>query len=113
MTLDQALSNIRNWHTATTTTNPMYPVGGGVIDTRYPTPRSFVTTEMLDHDAFKIPLSTLMDMWLARFGNDWVDMTTLADDQFFAIAAERLRSTGKLESHYLTDRARFVCRKAE
>lgn len=110
MTLDQALNRIGNWHT---THNTMYPVGGGVIDTRYPTPKAIITSEMLDHDAFKIPLSTLMDMWLARFGNDWVDTATLQDDQFFAIAAERLRSTGQLESHYLTDRARFVCRKAE
>jgi hypothetical protein len=91
----------------------VYEVGGGIMDTRYPTPLAVVTEEMLQHEAFEIPLDTLQDMWLHKFGNTWVDMEALEDDMFFRIAAERLRSTGRLESHYLTDRARFVCRKPE
>lgn len=83
------------------------------MDTRYPTPYALVTTEMLEHEAFDIPLDTLQDMWLSRFGNDWIDLETISEDTFFRIAAERLRTTGRLESHYLTDRARFVCRKPE
>ena len=91
----------------------VYPVGGGVVDTRYPTPHAIITEEMLHHEAFEVPLDTLQDMWLHTFGNTWVDLEAIADDTFFKIAAERLRTTGRLESHYLTDRARFVCRKPE
>ena len=91
----------------------MYPVGGGTVDTRYPTPFAVITEEMLQHEAFDVPLETLQDLLIQKFGHTWVDTESLAEDMFFKIAAERLRSTGRLESHYLTDRARFVCRKPE
>lgn len=76
-------------------------------------PAQVLTHAELQHDAFKIPINTLLDMWLTRFGNDWVDVEELNNDRFFDIAYQRLRSMGKLESHYLTDRARYVCRKPE
>lgn len=91
----------------------LYPVGGGTVDTRYPTPFAVITENMLSHEAFQIPLETLQDLWVQKFGHTWVDIDSLEENMFFKIAAERLRSTGRLESHYLTDRARFVCRKPE
>lgn len=115
MTLEDTFRAIKNWRYTPGFSDPrhVYAVGGGVIDTRYPTPHAIITEEMLQHEAFEVPLDTLQDMWLHKFGNTWVDVEALADDMFFKIAAERLRTTGRLESHYLTDRARFVCRKPE
>lgn len=115
MTLEDTIRAIKNWRYTPGFSDPrhVYPVGGGVVDTRYPTPHAIITEEMLQHEAFEVPLDTLQDMWLHKFGNAWVTIEELEDDVFFKIAAERLRSTGRLESHYLTDRARFVCRKPE
>ena len=116
MTLDEQKLKINSLHRYNfnySDPRHVYAVGGGVIDTRYPTPHAIITEEMLQHEAFEVPLDTLQDMWLHKFGNTWVDVEALADDMFFKIAAERLRTTGRLESHYLTDRARFVCRKPE
>ena len=57
------------------------------------------------------PLPTLIDLWVARFGNEWVDLETIDNDEFFSKACKRLMQMGQLETHYLTDRARYVCRK--
>jgi hypothetical protein len=65
----------------------------------------------LDHDAYETPVATLIDLWVARFGNEWIDLETVDDDKFFSLAYQRLKNLGQLEIHYLTDRARYVCRK--
>lgn len=65
----------------------------------------------LDHDAYETPVATLIDLWVARFGNDWVDLETVDEELFFGLAYQRLKNLGQLEVHYLTDRARYVCRK--
>jgi hypothetical protein len=65
----------------------------------------------LDHPAYEAPVSVLIDMWLVRFGNDWIDIETIDNDDFFRLAFGRLKGMGELEVHYLTDRARYVCRK--
>jgi hypothetical protein len=69
--------------------------------------------ELNEHAAFKAPISTLVDLWVTRFGNEWVDLETVEEDEFFLIAYKRLRQMAHLEMHYLTDRARYVCRKPE
>ena len=71
------------------------------------------TSMDLEHDAYKTPVATLLALWLARFGNDWIDLEKIDDDEFFSMAYRRLKSMGELEVHYLTDRARYVCRKPE
>jgi hypothetical protein len=38
-------------------------------------------------------------------------MLDLVEDVFFLGVAQRLRAEGELEAHYLTDRARLMCRK--
>jgi hypothetical protein len=55
----------------------------------------------------------LLNLWLARFGNEWIDVMVLEDDQFYKLAYQRLKQLGEVEVHFLTDRARFVCRKPE
>lgn len=68
----------------------------------------------LEKDVFKIPIDTLLNLWVTRFGNEWVDLETVIDgDDFFMNAYKRLKQMGLLEQHYLTDRARYVCRKPE
>ena len=74
-------------------------------------PESSLRSEQLEHEAFEVPVDELIDLWLVRFGNDWVDIVTLDDDNFWNMAYRRLKTLGELEIHYLTDRARYVCRK--
>ena len=72
-----------------------------------------ITERMLEHDVFKVPADSLVDIWLLRFGNSWVNLDDIERDDFFKMAYIRLKSLGKLEVHYLTDRSRYVCRKPE
>ena len=68
----------------------------------------------LEKDVFKIPIDTLLNLWVTRFGNEWVDLEAVIDgDDFFMNAYKRLKQMGLLEQHYLTDRSRYVCRKPE
>ena len=69
--------------------------------------------EINQHSAFKAPISVLVDLWITRYGNEWVDLETVEEDEFFLIAYRRLRQMAQIEVHYLTDRARYVCRKPE
>jgi hypothetical protein len=67
-----------------------------------PIPRDFrqvQTTSDLDHAVFKTPVEDLVNIWLAKFGNDWVDKTEVLNDEFFEWAAMRLRNVGRLEEH--------------
>lgn len=60
---------------------------------------------------FDLPIDRLVDLWLARFGNDWVDLAEIENsDDFFNLVFIRLKQLSELEVHYLTDRARYVCR---
>jgi hypothetical protein len=69
--------------------------------------------EIKEHEAFNTSVATLLDLWLTRYGNEWIDLEDIEKDEFFAIAYKRLKQMGELEQHYLTDRARYVCRKPE
>ena len=70
-----------------------------------------VSMKDLQSEAFNTPIDTLIDLWLTRYGNEWVDIDKIEGDEFYVLAYKRLKSLGQLETHYLTDRARFVCRK--
>jgi hypothetical protein len=74
---------------------------------------SVLTMVDLEKDVFKIPIDTLINLWVTRFGNEWVDLETIDNDDFFVNAYKRLKQLGHLEQHYLTDRAKYVCRKPE
>jgi hypothetical protein len=83
-------------------------VGAAPVETS-----SAIKEQDLKHTAMETPIYTLLNLWVARYGNEWVDMVDIENDPFFAIAHKRLKQMGQLEQHYLTDRARFVCRKPE
>lgn len=53
----------------------------------------------------------LVDLWLARFSNDWIDIDLIVGDSFWSVAYHRLKTLGEVEVHYLTDRAQYVCRR--
>ena len=65
----------------------------------------------LESDVFDLPVDRLIDLWLVKYGNEWIDLADLQDDSFYGLVYKRLKSIGELEVHYLTDRARYVCRK--
>jgi hypothetical protein len=89
----------------TSFTNTVTAPGGVITDV------DSVTTADLDSAAFNTPIETLANLWVTRYGDEWVDVDRLLEDSFFGAAYKRLKSVGRLETHYLTDRARFVCRK--
>jgi hypothetical protein len=76
-------------------------------------PMSALKEKELNHAAMETPIYTLLNLWVARYGNEWVDLDEIKNDEFFSLAHKRLAQMGQLEQHYLTDRARFVCRKPE
>lgn len=76
-------------------------------------PADNVSQNELDSGVFNTPIDRLCDLWTARFGNGWVNLEDIEGDDFYCLAYKRLKSLGKLETHYLTDRARYVCRIPE
>lgn len=74
---------------------------------------SEITSAMLDSEAFNIPVNRLIDLWVTRYGNKWIDIAELENDEFFIAAFKRLKQLGEVEVHFLTDRARYVCRMPE
>lgn len=93
-------------NTGAATFNATVTAPGGVI-----TDVDSVTSADLDSVAFNTPIDTLVNLWVTRYGEEWVDVDKLLEDPFFGAAYKRLKSLGQLETHYLTDRSRFVCRK--
>jgi len=67
----------------------------------------------LDHEAAKVSLETLKDMWVVRFQDNWVSQSDVKDDDFWRIAWVRLENVNKLERHMLFDRMEYVYRIIE
>ena len=110
------LTTQSNLNNVAVSTSMLHNITGGVHNTTMPDRWPEVKTNMIEineHAAFTAPVSVLVDLWVTRFGNEWVDIETVEEDVFFLIAYKRLRQMAHLEVHYLTDRARYVCRKPE
>jgi len=58
---------------------------------------------------YETSIDALDALWLVMYGNEWVTDVRF-DDKFWEVAAERLNQMGRLEKHYLTDRACYVYR---
>ena len=96
----------------TNTTSGQLSTGGPFGRTSVaPINEELSSSKELDSEAFTVPVDRLIDLWTAKFGNEWVDMSEIATDEFFSGAYKRLKQLGELEVHYLTDRSRYVCRK--
>lgn len=71
------------------------------------------TSKELEHEAYNVSVDSLIDLWVTRYGNEWTDLSEIESEDFFRLAYRRLKQMGELETHYLTDRARYVCRRPE
>ena len=50
-----------------------------------------------DEAAWKVDIPTLIDIWLSKYGNNWVNEAELIEDKFFSITATRLLKLSRLE----------------
>ena len=48
------------------------------------------------HPVYSIPLSQLVNLWRAKFGDTWVDVSEIEDD-FWSDASARLHTNKKME----------------
>ena len=74
---------------------------------------SSVLSMELESEAFNVPIDRLVNIWVMRFGHNWVELERIEEDAFFSLAFKRLKQLGEVEVHFLTDRARYVCRMPE
>jgi len=72
-----------------------------------------LTEKDLKNDAMKAPLSALVDMWIVRWGSEWVSETEFQEDDFWRIALVRLTGANKLEKHNLANQYMSVYRIIE
>jgi hypothetical protein len=49
------------------------------------------------HEAWSIPLSQLVNLWQAKYGDKWIDVSDL-DDDFWPEASARLHRNNKMEA---------------
>jgi hypothetical protein len=99
-------SNINTAFAPPPTTTSTFRAPGGIISDEVE-----VNMEDLESLPFSTPIETLLNLWVARYGNEWVDVKDVLAEEFYGLTYKRLKSMGKLETHYLTNKARFVCRK--
>ena len=60
--------------------------------------------EDLDHEAAKVPLEILKDMWVIRWQDKWVTEDEIRNaDTFWRIAFVRLENVNRIEKHTLGD----------
>lgn len=67
----------------------------------------------LDHEAAKVSLDVLKNMWIVRWQDKWVGRDELMDDDFWRIAFVRLENVNKMERHMLADNMQYVYRIIE
>lgn len=72
-----------------------------------------MSVKLASDELLTTPMATLIDLWLTRYGNEWVDLEMVDNDEFFSKVFKQLKAVDGLEVHYLTDRTRYVCRKPE
>lgn len=101
-------------HASLTTalSNGHVKIEGRALHTKLIVESSVLSME-LESEAFNVPVERLINLWVTRFGNKWIDLETIESDEFFSNAFKRLKQLGEVEVHFLTDRARYVCRMPE
>ena len=76
-------------------------------------PKFDLSVSELKCEQFDMPIEKLVNLWLAKYGNEWVDVQQVTYDNYYKYVYARLKAVGELEQHYLTDRSKFVCRKPD
>ena len=70
-------------------------IQGGAIPGGRPVPiKPFNPNEI---EAFQIPLSQLVTLWQAKYGDKWVELREVSDTEFFGHAADRLVRNNLME----------------
>lgn len=72
-----------------------------------------MTAKDLDHEAAKVSLDVLKNMWIMRWQDKWVSKDEITEDDFWRIAFVRLENVNKLERHILADNMQYVYRIIE
>jgi hypothetical protein len=67
---------------------------GAIPSTAIPTP--IPRRNPNDCEAYVMPLSSLVNLWRAKYGDKWVDVSEI-DDPFWADASARLHRNSKME----------------
>jgi hypothetical protein len=67
---------------------------GAIPSTAIPTPRK--SRNPNDCEAYVMPLSSLVNLWRAKYGDKWVDVSEI-DDEFWSDASARLHRNSKME----------------
>lgn len=71
-------------------------------------PRQLRTPTMKDiqtNAAFKAPIDTIANLWIAKFHDEWVTQAQLVAEgqEFYEIAVQRLMAVDRIEQHTLND----------
>ena len=76
-------------------------------------PEFDLSASELKCEQFDMKINDLVNLWLAKYGNEWVDVQEVKHDNYYKYVYARLKAVSELEQHYLTDRSKFVCRKPD
>lgn len=105
---DQMMAQQNVWTNTATTSAPMPP------PQRKPEDIAMEIDEaQLNSEVFSTPIDTLANVWTTKYGDRWVDLDEITDDKFFGLVYKRLYQRGMIETHYLTNKAKYVCRVPE
>lgn len=105
ITLNTAGKQVSAWGAATTTGALHYPT--------HASGHMSMTSKDLDHEAAKVSLDVLKDMWIMRWQDKWASKEEIIEDDFWRIAFVRLENVNKLERHMLADNMQYVYRIIE
>jgi hypothetical protein len=91
-------------HTYTSNNTGNMTLGGAATSTsawwnQTPVPIDLPREEKLDEGAWDVAISQLVDLWVVRYGSRWVNESEL--DEFYKVAAKRLRPLNKIEMHFV------------
>jgi hypothetical protein len=92
-------------HTYTTNNTGNLTLGGAVAPNtsawwnQTPVAIDMPPEEKLDEGAWDVAISQLVDLWVVRYGSRWVNESEL--DEFYKVAAKRLRPLNKIEMHFV------------
>jgi hypothetical protein len=112
--LKEGNSSVNTIGSHNTTIGASVGIGTGGFTVTQPYGQFKALTERdLKHDAMKAPLSALVDMWIVRWGSEWVGETEFQEDDFWRIALVRLTGANKLEKHNLANQYMSVYRIIE
>jgi len=67
----------------------------------------------LNSEVFRTPIDTLANVWTAKYGDRWIDLEAITSDACFSLVYKRLYQRGMIETHYLTNKSKYVCRVPE